>query len=534
MNQASKLPLFFAPILLMLSTYCYFIQINTYGFHHQEAVLLGILCLFMGIFFGILLLYVTWIFQLALLTLLILMHLSFFPFFYETWHLILTLIIIFFIGFFTLESFPVLICVMSTVFIFSLFLLPLKRPLITPVSVTHSVKINPRLPTMIHIIFDEHIGLNAIPTSIDGDESLKHDLLSFYRKNGFTIYPNAYSHEVRTVDSIPELLNFSAKAESEAYVKPKGDNFYLTQNKAFDLLSAKGYALNIIQPDYINFCEKKGIRLESCYTYPIHPVKAVASLPLSSKEHLIYILKSYLLSSSISSYFMRFYSTMIQPIFAYFSIETPYVNWYTDQITVLAVPSALDTLTQDVIAHPNGRVYFVHLLLPHYTYIFNAQCQPNEHVNTWLTNFDSIGNTNERRALRYHLYEGQLRCGYQLLGRFFDKLRQAGIYDQLSFIIQGDHSSRIAMIGPFDDYRDKLSWEEFDDNYATLFVEKLGKTPSHIDNQRTPINVLYAKALEKILQKPILTTEDEAYVYLATHHPEAQEPRVYFKLSEFK
>ena len=65
-------------------------------------------------------------------------------------------------------------------------------------------------PRIIHLILDEHIGLEGIPTDIPEGRTVKNQLLEFYRKYGFMTFGGAYSHYFLTIDSIPHLLNFSS------------------------------------------------------------------------------------------------------------------------------------------------------------------------------------------------------------------------------------------------------------------------------------------------------------------------------------
>jgi len=66
---------------------------------------------------------------------------------------------------------------------------------------------NNDLPPVIHLVLDEHIGVEGIPENIEGGRQLKKDLISFYAKNGFRLYGKAYSRYSITLNSIPSLFN---------------------------------------------------------------------------------------------------------------------------------------------------------------------------------------------------------------------------------------------------------------------------------------------------------------------------------------
>ena len=70
------------------------------------------------------------------------------------------------------------------------------------------------VPRIIHLILDEHIGLEGIPTDIPEGMEVKSQLVEFYEKYGFKTFGGAYSHYSLTINSIPNLLNFSSAAKT--------------------------------------------------------------------------------------------------------------------------------------------------------------------------------------------------------------------------------------------------------------------------------------------------------------------------------
>ena len=62
------------------------------------------------------------------------------------------------------------------------------------------------LPRIIHLILDEHIGLEGIPIDIPGGAELKARLLTFYRQYGFLTFGGAYSHYFYTENSVSNQI----------------------------------------------------------------------------------------------------------------------------------------------------------------------------------------------------------------------------------------------------------------------------------------------------------------------------------------
>lgn len=533
--KTAHIPLLFMPVFLVLSDYIYFIQIHEYGFWHAEAIYLLLGSVLVGLCCGICLLQTKGIYRVTLLAILLVFFLGFFPLFHKPYATSILMLVSIVLSFYLLETLPAIICIASVVFMLSCFLLPMQKPLSVPITTSQVVKVNESLPTIVHIVLDEHIGINAIPKDIAGGVALKQSVLAFYKQYGFTIFPNAYSHYARTYDSLSNLLNFTPQSQDLAYF-PKGiDILRLKQNKAFLLFSKQGYAIHVMQPDYMDYCHASGANIERCTTYPVHSLQYVRDLPLSTTQRTFFLAKSFLLSTTFYMFLNSFYSLCLQQAFDFFSIELPYLAWNQNQTSVLAVPALFDQLATDIISHPQGRVYFAHLLLPHSPYIFNKTCGPNPNTNDWLINYDlGKGNTRERRTVRYRLYEAQLTCEYALLRNFFERLKKAGIYDNLIFIIDGDHSARLPLTTPYVANQQAVTWQDFEDSYATLFAEKSPGGVFHMNEKQAAINDLYAKVISEILKQPLPKDLSSPYVFLVSEDPEQRLEMQRLAVTEFK
>lgn len=104
---------------------------------------------------------------------------------------------------------PNLGIVLATIFsvaLVSSLLLPAEPP---PVGETYRRDAGPAkdLPPIIHLVFDEQIGVEGLPTDIAGGEDLRDELRRFYDDFGFTLFGRAYSEYARTNHSMIALLN---------------------------------------------------------------------------------------------------------------------------------------------------------------------------------------------------------------------------------------------------------------------------------------------------------------------------------------
>ena len=95
----------------------------------------------------------------------------------------------------------------------------------------------PAPPVVVHLIFDEFIGLAGIPSIPDG-EAAREQLRSFFRDNGFLVFGNAYSRFVHTRNAISNALNYASVPDNAHFIKgnrPKR----LLQNKYFEDMHQK-------------------------------------------------------------------------------------------------------------------------------------------------------------------------------------------------------------------------------------------------------------------------------------------------------
>ncbi len=172
----------------------------------------------------------------------------------------------------------------------------------------------------------------------------------------------------------------------------------------------------------------------------------------------------------------------------------------------LATAEVLRHLAETVESGGTGRLVFAHLLSPHYSYIYQADCELKPDIDTWKNRtlpFHRDGepiNTLNSRIERYKAYFDQIRCTQGQLQVLFDSLRAAGRYEESTIIIHGDHGSRISIWNPGITVSDRLSDRDIVDNYSTLYaIKQPGVAPAYDSTERS-IQALFAEAF---LRRPL-------------------------------
>jgi hypothetical protein len=145
------------------------------------------------------------------------------------------------------------------------------------------------------------------------------------------------------------------------------------------------------------------------------------------------------------------------------------------QLSPMASSEALDRMESDIRRAPRGVAYVVHLLLPHFGYMYTGDCLLANPAD-WDTLFPLDGeliNTPAQRAARYRLYLNQLVCTESRLAALFEELKQLGVYDSATIIVHGDHGSRLAE-RPFRFLpAEALSDRDVVDHFSTLLAVKM-------------------------------------------------------------
>ena len=101
------------------------------------------------------------------------------------------------------------------------------------------------LPPIIHLVLDEHIGIEGLPKEIAGGDALRDELRAFYESFGFRIFGRAYSQYSSTKISLRTMLN----GRPNRYVLNRKDaqapELDLRHNLWFRQLAERGYRVRV-------------------------------------------------------------------------------------------------------------------------------------------------------------------------------------------------------------------------------------------------------------------------------------------------
>lgn len=508
------------PVIVLLCPITFYLKLNDYGLFHGEILIIAGSIILLGLLLGWLYSRGWWVLQILIFSAVLTVTLSFLPEFKSNGILVACFLATVLLGVFFIKHVADLMAIMAGCFFLGIVFLPVGEHLNEPLLENNPSQkaVNPALKPIIHIILDEHEGIGGIPTNIAGGDVLKNTLVDFYRDNGFTLHTEAYSHFPLTYNSIPNLLNFSARPEDRYYFfKNKSEVGILDENAYFKALTDKGYTFRVYQADFINYCKVPGVNYASCYTYPSHSLKLLQNLDLTLSQRTSYFLKSYLLQSILYVNFITAYDESNKKLALMGFDNDKLQPWDQDQMSAIAIPATFQQLKKDVLSHPEGMVFFAHMLLPHSPYMYNADCSPILDPNRWDVNYNLVlpTNTPDSRERRYRAYFQQALCAEKQVADLFDAMKKAGIYDDATIVVNGDHGSRIVITSPVSVQEKNLTLQDYSDSYKTLFAVKFPHAQGKIDASQESIEVLLANFTESVTSKPVsYTPVPQPFIFL--------------------
>lgn len=333
------------------------------------------------------------------------------------------------------------------------------------------------LPVLVHLILDEHIGIEGLPQELPESAPLKRWLTDFYVDLGFRLYTGAYSEYFDTRNSIANLLNFSSRDDSWSYlVEGKAEPYLLKESAYFRGLSGMGYRLHVYQSDHMDFCRVPGVSYASCFGYSAHHIAPLYETPVGTIERAQFIFNGFILGSSYLDRIREKYGKLRD---AFSSWRLPAWGQGTSRVGPLPVLPVFRQLEKDLRAAKPGNAYFAHLLIPHYPYVLDESCRIREKTSQWLYNVPPappsqlLQNTAATRAERYRRYFAQIRCQQALLDRLFETMKEVGVWRDAIVIVHGDHGSRIIRNAAVARNAGRLTKSDIDDGFSTLFAIRM-------------------------------------------------------------
>lgn len=422
-----------------------------------------------------------------------------------TWGLRLLLAVLFFgvLFWFLRRRLSQVVVLVAGVMILGTLVAPARQQVRTSGSLAEAPAATSDLPFILHVILDEHIGIEGIPRPFDPEGAIAAQVRDSYLDRGFRVFGRAYSRYYATLMSLPNLLNFTDSQDPSAYLpSPFFKGQVLERNAWFDALGEKGYLIHVLQPEYLTY-DRPGERsaaggVESSVTFASESIFALAPVAMPSVDKARFIGGSYLRLSFFLTLLRDGYGNLHRSDLGQ-TLGLPAWDPSGKYLSTLSSMNAVTLLKRDLEFAGPGRAFFVHLLLPHFPYVYREDCQVRDIKEGWLNVVDEAQaprrNDDASRALRYPRYLDQLLCTTQVIQGILDDLSRRPWWGEAIVVIHGDHGSRLDIVPPFVPFIDEFTDEGLMDDFSTLFVIKLPGIPADYDRRQLPVQHLFKRMM---------------------------------------
>ncbi len=351
------------------------------------------------------------------------------------------------------------------------------------------------LPLLVHLVFDEQIGIEGVPADIAGGNELRDELRKFYAEYGFALYGRAYSEYSRTRHSVIALLNGLGALDGMISDQSDAMARLLWDGRWFRTLAARGYLIHVYHMHGWDYCGGAAGHAARCTTYTNGSIRNIEDAELSVEAKAKVILASYLRTLVL----YRTIGLLVGPA------DRP--SRILPEQPALYAPDSLRVLERmlaEIRAAPRGTAYFAHLMIPHFSHMLDQDCRVKPDPLTWTSYGDlniatGVLNSPASREARYIGYFAQVRCLHSALRRFFEGLEEIGALDDATIVVHGDHGSRIARIAPLTTAPQPLSDQDLADMYSVLFAVR---SPSVAPGYRLDLRSLQDLFHEMFLGEP--------------------------------
>lgn len=374
-----------------------------------------------------------------------------------------------------------------------------------------TAKTHTELPPVIHILLDAFAGIDGLPP-YPASEVMKHELDKFFESYGFQVFPRAYSRYSLTGDSLYAAMNFKNDGDSEFSLEVTFRRSHVLQsNLLFDTLENLGYRINIYQTQHLDFCQSNPRNLDKCWAYA-HPY--VASLR--------YVQDLHLRVSNLAGVLLK-QSTLLSDMFQSH-------GWFIDMGIANHDPQIFVNLQNDILAGPEGRYFFAHVLLPHGPFAYLHDCSINYATDS-LIRFPALIAEGIREDLVYQartgMYLEQMECSLMSVSNIFDNMKQNNLFEKSIIIIHGDHGALIGEHLAHYENRGKLTQADYRSNFSTLFAVKLPAGKFQVSDDTLPLSVLLESIAKTVQDYATNQLKPPATLQISTDDPNKLDPYVF-------
>lgn len=295
--------------------------------------------------------------------------------------------------------------------------------------------------------------LEKISPKYTAARSTLNAMLGLYTRNGFILFPNAYTTGKNEAENLAQSLNMSnedgllgqhAVYENAwdfgdiATLRPE-----LKRNKVFETFEKNGYVRKVFEDRNMELCFIGGKpSANSCLRRGMVPF-AVDAEKFTLRQRVMLLLGQWLGSMDIFSLNRPLYNVLKS-----FNVaDVPLVGIDYAKVNALGSVGTLDVVADDIASGRGNRAYFVWMNLPEQGYVYDEFCQLKP-VDKWILE-DGVSVSEDKKV---NAYFEQTSCLFGKLADFVRKLKEADADKNTVVVLQGVSGLEIAGLKPADKF----------------------------------------------------------------------------------
>lgn len=293
----------------------------------------------------------------------------------------------------------------------------------------------------VHIILDEMSPLDMMPKGPFYEE-LKLRMAEDYRRRGFDLFQDTVAPAGETIVSLSEVFAHG-DGEMHNYAETGGTFTYaMGENRAAAKLSEAGYAITMLQNDYLQICKPEH---GTCLTYGrTGNGAALAQRADDSLTATGYALRAtglrLLISNSVRA---SAYVQEVGAVAEWFGFELP--EWDRDFARPPLTLAMMEDAAPALARLQGGEAVFMHFLLPHYPYLLDADCRVKPvgqaRAPLWVARHIAL---EFEAAATERAYWEQAACTHGRLMALIDAVLSSPGGKDAIILVHGDHGSRLS------------------------------------------------------------------------------------------
>jgi hypothetical protein len=360
-------------------------------------------------------------------------------------------------------------------------------------------------PAILHLVLDEHIGLEGLSRDDVTANQLREDLKAAYLGAGFVVYGGAYSEFSDTANAMPNILNNRAK---RPLVSDRG-GFRTGSTDYLAGLARRGYALTVFQPSFANYCSDNLVA--QCFTYDSEALAPFQNINMALVDRFGLVTLKFARTSSAFGHLQSLWS-LANRATSKIGLNLP--RLYEPGSIMTSSVSSFEALGQlrEVLKNPRpGEAYFVHLLAPHYPYVVDRNCRYLPR-STWLTR-TTPGTIDERRQA----YGEQVRCTTTKVLELVSNFHETSASGRAIVVIHGDHGSRISEVMPIRSNLGSFSSQDVVAYFSTFFAIRAPNNAPKYESVVQPVSSLLRDFAQSEFKKAPPTNRNLGPLYIDKH-----------------